>query len=161
MTAVTPPSQPQFPVGIIMIGPTIAFWTLVVMGATRDGGRHAGTHVAYAFAVAGVGLAVFAVLKVRQVRARSAHRRRAMTDGIRTTARIVGTRVRGHLNQDPYVVFQLEVRPETGDPYRVSVDELVSQLAIPRIQVDSVLDVHVHPDDPGFVVIDPEVLGRA
>lgn len=161
MTAVAPPSRPQFPVGVIMILPTIAFWTLVVVGATRDGGRHAGTYAAYAFAVAGVGLAVFAFFKIRQVRARNAHKRRAVEDGTRTTARIVGARVRGHLNQDPYVVFTLEVNPESGEPYRVSVDELVSQLAIPRIQVDMVLDVHVHPDDPQFVVIDPEAIGRA
>lgn len=163
MAAVTQPSpsQPRFPVGVIMILPTIAFWTLVIMGATRDGGKHAGTYAAYAFAVAGVGLAVFAFFKIRQVRARNAHRRRALKDGIRTTARIANARVRGHLNQDPYVVFTLEVNPESGEPYRVTVDELVSQLAIPRIQVDTVLDVHVHPDDPRFVVIDPEAIGRA
>lgn len=163
MTAVTPParpSQPPFPVGVIMIVPTIAFWTLVVMGATRDGGERAGTYAAYAFAVAGVGLAIFAFFKVRQVRARNAHKRRAVEDGLRTTARVVSARVRGHLNQDPYVVFTLEVNPGTGEPYRVTVDELVSQLAIPRIQVDAVLDVHVHPDDPQFVVIDPAAIGR-
>ncbi|HVK28160.1 MAG TPA: hypothetical protein VM575_07450 [Nocardioides sp.] len=160
MTPPAQPSQPQFPVGVIMILPTIAFWTLVIMGATRDDGRHAGTYAAYAFAVAGAGLAVFAFFKIRQVRARNAHRRRAMEEGIRTTARVVSARVRGHLNQDPYVVFTLEVNPETGDPYRVTVDELVSQLAIPRIQVDAVLDVHVHPDDPQFVVIEPEAIGR-
>ena len=57
-------------------------------------------------------------------------------------------------------MFTLEVNPESGGPYRVTVDELVSQLAIPRIQVDTVLDVHVHPDDPRFVVIDPEAIGR-
>lgn len=161
MTAVPAPSQPPFPVGVIMIVPTIAFWTLVVIGATRNDGEHAGTYAAYAFAVAGVGLAVFAFFKIRQVRARSAHRRRAVTDGIRTTARITNARVRGHLNQDPYVVFTLEVTPESGEPYRVTADELVSQLAIPRIQVDTILDVHVHPDDPQFVVIDPAALGRA
>lgn len=160
MTAVTAPSQPQFPLGVIMIVPTIAFWTLVIMGATRDDGKHAGTYAAYAFAVAGVGLAIFAFFKIRQVKARNAHKRRALESGIRTTARIAGTRVRGHLNQDPYVVFTLEVSPETGESYRVTVDELVSQLAIPRIQVDTIIDVHVHPDDPQFVVIDPAALGR-
>lgn len=103
---------------------------------------------------------MFAVLKIRQVRARNAEKRRATEDGIRTTARIVSTRVRGHLNQDPYVVFELEVTPEAGEKYRVSVTELVSQLAIPRIQPDTVLDVHVHPDDRAFVVIDPAALGR-
>ena len=65
-----------------------------------------------------------------------------------------------HLNQDPYVVFLLEVTPESGDPYRVNVTELVSQLAIPRIQPETVVDVHVHPDDRQFVVIDPAALGR-
>lgn len=160
MTAVTAPSQPQFPLGVIMILPTIAFWTLVIVGATRDDGKHAGTYAAYAFAVAGAGLAVFAFFKIRQVRARNAHKRRAVDDGTRTPARIVGARVRGHLNQDPYVVFTLEVQPESGESYRVTVDELVSQLAIPRIQVGTVLDVHVHPDDPQFVVIDPEATGR-
>ena len=84
----------------------------------------------------------------------------AVRDGIRTTARIVSTRVKGHLNQDPYVVFELEVTPETGAPYRTSVTELVSQLAIPRIQPDAVVDVHVHPEDDRFVVIDPVALGR-
>ena len=160
MSPVRAPSQPPFPLGVLFVLPTVAFWGLIIVGTNRDGGRHAGTYAAWAFGVAGVTLAVFAVLKVRQVRARNAEKRRATEEGVRTTARIVSTRVRGHLNQDPYVVFELEVTPETGERYRVSVTELVSQLAIPRIQPDTVLDVHVHPDDRAFVVIDPAARGR-
>ena len=155
------PSQPQFPLGVLFIVPTIVFWVLVIKGATSGDEGEAGRYAAMAFAVAGVTLAVFAFFKIRQVRARRAHRRRAVEDGVRTTARIVSTRARGRLNQDPYVVFELEVSPEVGAPYRVSVLELVSQLAIPRIQPDTIVDVHVHPDDDRFVVIDPAVLGRA
>lgn len=155
------PSQPQLPLGVLFVLPTIVFWVLVVKGATSGNEGDAGRYVAYAFGVAGVTLAVFAFFKIRQVRARRADQLRAVRDGIRTTARIVSTRVRGHLNQDPYVVFELEVRPETGAAYRTSVTELVSQLAIPRIQPDAVLDVHVHPDDEKFVVIDRAALGRS
>ncbi|WP_408896038.1 hypothetical protein ACJ5H2_14095 [Nocardioides sp. R1-1] len=154
------PSQPRFPLGVLFVLPTIAFWFLVIKGATSGDEGEAGRYAGMAFAIAGVTVAVFAFFKVRQVRARNADRRRAVRDGVRTTARIVRTRVRGHLNQDPYVVFELEVRPETGEPYRVTVDELVSQLAIPRILPDTVVDVHVHPDDDRFVVIDPAALGR-
>ena len=160
MSPVRAPSQPPFPLGVLFVLPTVAFWGLIIVGTNRDGGRHAGTYAAWAFGVAGVTLAVFAVLKVRQVRARNAEKRRATEEGVRTTARIVSTRVRGHLNQDPYVVFELEVTPETGERYRVSLTERVSPLAIPRIQPDPGLDVHLHPVDRAFVVIDPAALGR-
>ena len=152
-----PPSQPPVPIGALMFLPGTAFWVLVILAATREDDGLIGA----AFAVGGLGLALFAVLKVRETRARKVHRARAVEEGARTTARIVTTRVRGHLNQDPYVVFGLEVTPETGTPYRVERTELVSQLAIPRIQSDTVLDVWIHPDDPQYVVIDPAALGRS
>ncbi|TQK71907.1 MULTISPECIES: hypothetical protein [unclassified Nocardioides] len=154
------PSRPPLPLGALFILPTLLFWILVIRGATSGDEGDAGRYAGYAFGIAGVTLAIFAFFKIRQVRARNADERRAVRDGIRTTARIVSTRVKGHLNQDPYVVFELEVTPETGAPYRTSVTELVSQLAIPRIQPDAVVDVHVHPDDDRFVVIDPVALGR-
>ncbi|KRB77343.1 hypothetical protein ASE01_11490 [Nocardioides sp. Root190] len=140
-----------------MFLPGTAFWVLVILAATREDNRL----IAWAFAVGGLGLAVFAVLKAQQVRDRKVHRMRAVEAGTRTTARIVSTRVRGHLNQDPYVVFGLEVLPESGDSYRVEITELVSQLAVPRILPDTVIDVHVHPDDPLYVVIDPAAVGRS
>jgi hypothetical protein len=161
MTSVREPSQPPFPLGVLFVLPTILFWFLVIKGATSGDEGDAGRYAGYAFGIAGVTLAVFAFFKIRQVRARSADQRRAVRDGIRTTARIVSTRVKGHLNQDPYVVFELEVTPESGATYRTSVTELVSQLAIPRIQPDAVIDVHVHPDDDRFVVIDRAALGRS
>lgn len=154
------PSRPPLPLGALFILPTLLFWILVIRGATSGDEGDAGRYAGYAFGIAGVTLAIFAFFKIRQVRARNADERRAVRDGIRTTARIVSTRVKGHLNQDPYVVFELEVTPEAGAPYRTSVTELVSQLAIPRIQPDTVVDVHVHPDDDRFVVIDPVALGR-
>lgn len=152
----TAPSKPPFPLGVLMILPGTAFWILVILGATTEDNRY----VAAAFAVGGLGLAMFAVLKVGQSRAKQLEVARAVEAGTRTTARIVSTRARGSLNNNPYVVFTLEVNPESGARYQVEVTELVSQLAIPRIQPDTVLDVHVHPDDPKFVVIDPAALGR-
>ncbi|MBM7519717.1 hypothetical protein [Nocardioides nitrophenolicus] len=154
------PSQPPFPIGVLFVLPTILFWFLVVKGATSGDEGAAGRYAGHAFGVAGLTLAVFAFVKIRQVRARNAERLRAVRDGIRATARIVSTRVTGHLNQDPYVVFELEIAPEAGASYRTSVTELVSQLAIPRIQPGMVLDVHVHPDDERHVVIDAAALGR-
>ncbi|MFC7502314.1 hypothetical protein ACOACQ_11215 [Nocardioides sp. CPCC 206347] len=150
------PSTPTFPLGALMILPGTLFWVFVILGATREDNRF----VAAAFVVGGAGLAVFAVLKTRESRTRRAHRERAIESGTRTTARIAATRVRGSLNNDPYVVFTLDVAPESGKAYRVELTELVSQLAIPRILPDTVIDVWVHPDDPNFVVIDPAALGR-
>lgn len=154
------PSRPAFPLGALLVLPGTAFWVLVIVGTTKDGGRQAGAYVGAAVALGVVTGIVFAVLKVRQLRARKARRARALTSGARTTARIVGTRVRGHLNHDPYVVFDLEVSAPRGGDFRIEVVELVSQLAVPRIQPESVLEVWIHPDDPRYVVIDPSELGR-
>lgn len=139
-----------------MFLPGTLLWVFVILGATREDNRY----VAAAFVVGGAGLALFAVLKVRESRAKRVHRDRAIESGTRTTARIAATRVRGSLNNNPYVVFTLDVNPESGEPYRVELTELVSQLAIPRILPDTVVDVWVHPDDRDFVVIDPAALGR-
>ncbi|KRA29459.1 hypothetical protein ASD81_20975 [Nocardioides sp. Root614] len=139
-----------------MFLPGTLFWVLVILAATTEDDGY----VAAAFAVGGAGLALFAVLKVRESRVKRLHRDRAISSGTRTTARIVATRVRGSLNNDPYVIFTLDVDPESGEPYRVELTELVSQLAIPRILPDTVIDVWVHPDDPQYVVIDPAALGR-
>lgn len=156
ISAVSAPSRPPLPLGVFLVLPGTAFWVLVIIGATTEEARY----VAYALGLGAVTMAVFAVFKVRQLRTERAHRARAIEAGTEATARIVSTRVRGHLNHDPYVVFDLEVAPESGPAYRVQVTELVSQLAVPRIQPDALLDIHIHPDDPKYVVIAPAALGR-
>jgi hypothetical protein len=105
----------------------------------------------------GAVIAVFAItVAVRRSRARSAERARILDEGTLAKARIVSAKNNGSMNNDPYVDFLLAVTPEGGETYEVGYRTLVSQMAIPRVQPDAVVDVWVDPIDPQQVVIDPK-----
>ncbi len=136
---------------LVSVG-SMAFWTLVIIGATRDDGFI--VNVALGL---GAVIAVFAItMAVRRSRARRALRERILDQGTLAQARIVSCRNNGAMNNDPYVDFVLEVIPEGGERYEVGYRTLVSQMAIPRVQPDTIVDVWVDPTDPQQVVIDPK-----
>jgi hypothetical protein len=139
------------PAMVIAVG-SMAFWTLVIIAAVE----HDDLLVGIALGLGAV-VAVFAtVVAVRRSRARRAARERILDQGTVAKARIVSARSNGALNNDPYVDFVLEVQPEgAGEPYQVVHRTLVSQLAIPRVQPDTEIDVWVDPTDRESVVIDP------
>ena len=55
------------------------------------------------------------------------------------------------------VTFQLEVHAPGRAPYAATATTIVSQLAIPRIQPGSTIQVRIDPADPNRVVVDESV----
>ncbi len=151
ISAVTSASKP--PVPVILVGlVSMAFWTLVIVGAVEQNDALAGTALGL-----GAVIAVFAItVAVRRTRTRRALRERIRDQGTLAKARIVSAKNDGAMNNDPYVDFVLQVQPEGGEPYLVACRTLVSQMAIPRVQPDTEIDVWVDPTNPQAVVIDPK-----
>lgn len=130
---------------------SMVFWAVFIIAVVE----HSDALVGVALALGGV-IAVFAItVAVRRSRARRAERERILDQGTLAKARIVSAKNNGAMNNDPYVDFVLEVQPESGEPYQVEYRTLVSQMAIPRVQPDTEIDVWVDPTDPNAVVIDP------
>ena len=135
---------------LVAVG-SMVFWTLVIIAAVNE----SDVLIGIAFAL-GAGVAIFAITTaVKRSRARSAARARILDQGTTAKARVISAKNNGALNNDPYVDFVLEVQPEGGEPYRVEHRTLVSQMAIPRVQPDTEIDVWVDPTNPNAVVIDP------
>lgn len=131
-----------------------AFWVLVIMGA--QSGEDALT--GFALALGAVIAVVVVARAVRRSRARRRQRRRILEEGIMARARIVSIRTEGANEYRTRVGFELEVEPEGEQPYLVYVSERISNLAIPRVQPDTLIDVWVDPDDRQAVVLDPALV---
>jgi hypothetical protein len=137
---------------LITLG-SMVFWTLVIVAAVE----HSDVLVGIALGLGAVIAIVAVTVAIRRSRARRAEQARILDQGTLAKARIVSAKNNGSLNNDPYVDFVLEVQPEDGEPYRVEHRTLVSQMAIPRVQPDTEIDVYVDPSDPQSIVIDPAV----
>ena len=138
---------------VVALG-SMVFWSLVIIAAVSNSDLLIGIALAL-----GVAIAIYVItVAVRRSRARAAARARILDQGTSAKARIVSAKHNGSLNNDPYVDFVLEVQPEGGEPYQVEYRTLVSQLAIPRVQPDMLIDVWIDPTDPQAVVIDPAVV---
>ena len=139
---------------MLLVAASSAFWVLVIVGAVRESDALIGVAL-------GLGLVIAisaATVAVRRSNARRTEDARILDQGARSPARVVSATSNGSLNNNPYVEFVLEVQPEGGEPYRVERRTLVSQMAVPRIQPGTVIDVYVDPGDPQSVVIEPSVI---
>lgn len=150
------PKPPNLLVMLLIGVGSIAVFVLVAMGLTSDDSDvRAGSVFGLVAAVA----VAIVVVAVRRARARRAVRDRVLEAGTMHRARIVSVRTEGANEFRTRVGFELEVLPEAGEPYRAFCSESVPNLAIPRIQPDTVIDVWVDAEDRQRVVIDPELLG--
>lgn len=136
---------------MLLVAASMVFWVLIIDAAVNDSDTLVGAALTLGAATA----VVVVVVAVRRSRARRRERERILDEGTRAPARIISAKNNGALNNDPYVDFLLEVRPEGGEPYRVTHRTLVSQMAIPRVQPDAEIEVWVDPGNPQAVVIDP------
>jgi len=145
------PQPPNLLVMLLLSLGSIAFWLLVIVGVQREDDLMIGLALAI-----GAVVAVAAVTTaVRRARARRAQREQVLDRGTMYRARVVSIRTQGANEFRTRVGFQLEVLPEDGPPYLAVCSESVPNIAIPRIQPDSVIDVWVDPADPQHVVVDP------
>ena len=145
-------SKALIPAMLIALG-SMVFWVLVIIAAVEESDLLIGIALA-------IGAVIAVVLITRAVRRSKASRRqreRILDEGTLAKARIVSATNNGSLNNNPYVDFVLEVQPESGEPYQVEHRTLVSQMAIPRVQPDTEIDVWVDPPDRESVVIDPKL----
>lgn len=149
------PKPPNLLVMLLISLGSVGFWVLIIMGAQGDDDALIG----YALALGAVVAVVAIVAAVRRARARKQQRTRVLDTGTMHRARIVSIRTQGANEFRTQVGFELEVTPEGGEPYLAFCSESVPNLAIPRIQPESVIDVWVDAQDKQRVVIDPELLG--
>jgi type II secretory pathway pseudopilin PulG len=109
--------------------------------------------------IAVVGVAVTAVVliafKWKASDEANAELKRIWQEGQEAEARVlsIGTAV-GGMNGHPMIDFQLEVTLEGKEPYRASMQAMISKLAIARIQPKSVISVRVDTADEHKMVVD-------
>jgi hypothetical protein len=72
----------------------------------------------------------------------------------RCPATISGMRQVGSVNFDLIVEFDLTVTPEGMTPYPVTMQQLVSQFQVARLQVGSTLQATIDPANPAAVWLD-------
>lgn len=152
-SAPKPPSLLSMLLVVVVAGAVFA----LVIGAVTSSDPD--VRAAFIVGSIAVGAAVVITVAVRRARARKQERTRVLATGTMHRARIVSVRTQGANEFRTQVGFELEVTPEDGTPYLVFCSESVPNLAIPRIQPDSVIDVWVDAQDKQRVVIDPELLG--
>ena len=81
--------------------------------------------------------------------------RTVLEQGIPAQAKIVGVQQTGVLvNHQPQIVFELEVQPPGGAPYRAQAKAVVPMVHIPQLQPGAEVPVKIHPADPTKVVLD-------
>jgi hypothetical protein len=70
-------------------------------------------------------------------------------------AKIVGVRQTGvMLNNQPQILFDLEVQPPGSAPYRAQTKAIIPMVNIPQFQPGVEIPVKIHPTDPTQVVMD-------
>ncbi|MEL6177623.1 MAG: hypothetical protein AAFS10_01660 [Myxococcota bacterium] len=139
--------------------PGAGFWGCVGVYAMTGDEQWLGA----AFAVLVVALGIGAIVLLRRSAKRSAEIARVWHEGVRATARVVSISTMGSFNDHPRVQFELDILPSTeGDamlttgrePYRVQVTAVINQLAVPRIQPDSIIHVAIDPEERSRVAVD-------
>jgi hypothetical protein len=131
--------------------PGTLFWAFAFMGmATKK-------DVYFGIAI-GLLVISFAVVGIQSAKKSSAlrkERHRIWTEGLEAKATIVKISTKGGgLNDNPNIDFELEVHDPSGERYPVETQALVSKLAIPRIQPQCEIVVHVDKQDKTKLVID-------
>lgn len=77
-----------------------------------------------------------------------------MTSGIVGTATIDAVNDTGvTVNENPQVEFTLDVTVPGKEPYKATLTQVVSRLAIAGFQPGATVPVHVSPDDPQVLMI--------
>lgn len=130
--------------------PGSSVWLLLGLGVYWENDWMIGGGIAVLAATLITGFTVNGLASSRK----KAELRRIWTEGTPATARIVSIEKRGAFNGHPNVVFQLEVATEDGETFECEVTQLISELAVPRIQPEMAIDVRIDPEDRAKIVLD-------
>ncbi|MCP4540547.1 MAG: hypothetical protein GY832_25705 [Chloroflexi bacterium] len=99
-----------------------------------------------------IGITIFAI---RLIRKTVGPNRGVLQDGIPAQAKIVNVRQTGvMLNNQPQILFDLEVQPPGGAPYQAQAKAVIPMINIPQFQPGAEVPVKIHPSDPTQVVMD-------
>ncbi len=86
--------------------------------------------------------------------ANAAAERKLIETGIPAAATITAVGQTGmYINNNPQVQIVLEVVPEDGEPYTVSVNKVLQLVQIPQVQPGKVVDVRIDPENPKRLAI--------
>ena len=78
-----------------------------------------------------------------------------LQNGIPAQAKIVGVRQTDvMLNNQPQILFDLEVQPPGGTPYQAQAKAIIPMINIPQFQPGAEVPVKIHPADPAQVALD-------
>jgi hypothetical protein len=81
--------------------------------------------------------------------------RSVLQNGIPAKAKIMGVQQTGvMLNNQPQILFDLEVHPPRGMPYRAQTKAVIPMVNIPQLQPGIEVPVKIHPTDANQVVLD-------
>jgi hypothetical protein len=107
-------------------------------------------------AVLSVALTIGAIVFARRlVNKTVGPNRGVLQNGIPAQATIVGVRQTGvMLNNQPQILFDLEVQPSGGAPYRAQAKAIIPMINIPQFQPGVDVPVKIHPTDLAQVVMD-------
>ena len=95
------------------------------------------------------------VLAIRFIRKTVGPNRGVLQNGLPAQAKIVGVRQTGvMLNNQPQILFDLEVQPPGGAPYRAQAKAVIPMINIPQFQPGAEVPVKIHPSDPTQIVMD-------
>jgi len=131
--------------------PGLVFWGLVGTGIATDNDALIGTGVVL-FGIVAVAVITW---KLRVVAAARGEKRRIWLDGQPGRASVIAiSSTGGGINDHPMIDLELDVSLDGATPYRVSVQALISLLAIPRIQPRCEIAVQVDRADRSRVVVD-------
>ena len=77
-----------------------------------------------------------------------------MKNGIPAQAKILSlTQTGTYVNNQPQVMFQLEVHPPGGTPYQTTTKAVIPLTSIPQVQPGAVVAIKIDPKDSTKVVL--------
>jgi len=139
---------------VLMMIPGMLFWALVGTGIATE--NRALIEIAVVLAVAVV-ITLLAV-KLAGTGKRNAAMAKLWREGEPAQAVIKRISTRGGgVNDNLVIDLELEVTRAGGEPYPVQASQMISQLAIPRIQPGCQILVKVDPQSPTDLVVDEEL----
>lgn len=84
----------------------------------------------------------------------SAERGRLLQSGTPATGQIVSAQQTGTMiNNNPQIIFTVQVTPPAGQPYQAQVTQVISMFEMASYQVGTMVDVRIDPQDPSKVAI--------
>lgn len=98
---------------------------------------------------------VIVVMVMKAMKKSREEKERVLRTGTKATATVLRLSETGtYINNQPMVNIALHVQPPDRAPFEASIQQVLSQLEIPRVQPGQKVAVGIDPDNPQKVVLD-------